>query len=166
MIDDPSEGNLDQLLGRHLRTQLEPQVGRALEAFNDDQRHQQPWQPRRQYRLRRIAWATAIAATLLLGAALLWRQLAPAVLPQPHRDDGNGFRTLAMTSPIEAMPVARAASWSPLVDEGMCIVDDTPVRRLRRDVVQEIRYYDPQSRAMVRTTIPQQQVFYIAVRTD
>ena len=80
---------------------------------------------------------------------------APAVAP-----------VAVAAAPEEPIPVLESATWSPVVDEGLGLVDNQPVRKLRRDVVEEVEWFDPRHKAVVRTTTPKQQIFLIDVKTD
>ena len=63
-------------------------------------------------------------------------------------------------------PVLQAATWSRMMDDGAAVVDGQPVRQLRRKVVEEIEWYDAADGAVVRQTVPQQQIFLIGMQTD
>ena len=52
------------------------------------------------------------------------------------------------------------------MDDGPTLVDDRPVRQLRRKVVEETEWYDAESNALIKTTQPRQQVFLIDMKTD
>ncbi|MDB5319458.1 MAG: hypothetical protein JWN40_1089, partial [Phycisphaerales bacterium] len=65
-----------------------------------------------------------------------------------------------------APPMVQSATWSPVKDDGLTVVDDQPVRQWRRQIVEEVEWYDAKDGAMVRTRMPRQQIILIGVRTD
>jgi len=71
-------------------------------------------------------------------------------------------------TPVEdpVTPVVQSATWSRMVDDGAAVVDGQPVRQLRRKLVEEIEWYDAADGAVVRQTVPQQQIFLIGMQTD
>jgi hypothetical protein len=63
-------------------------------------------------------------------------------------------------------PMVQSAVWSPVKDEGLAVVDNQPVRQWRRQVVEEVEWYDAKDGAMVRTRMPRQEIILIGLRTD
>jgi hypothetical protein len=63
-------------------------------------------------------------------------------------------------------PMLQTATWSKVMDDGLGLVNDRPVRRLRRKVVEEVEWYDANSKAVVKCTQPEQQLFLIDMKTD
>jgi hypothetical protein len=154
MTDKLDEDDLlDEMLGAHLRSCLDGQLGRSQAAFGRE------LESRR--RLRLWAWAgAAVAASLAVAWLVLGtgRSAAPTQVVHstqtpPHAED-------------TVTPVLQAATWSRMMDDGAAVVDGRPVRQLRRNVVEEIEWYDAKDGAVVRTTVPQQQIFYIGMPTD
>ena len=62
--------------------------------------------------------------------------------------------------------MVQSATWSRVKDDGMTVLDDRPVRRLRRSIVEEVEWYDAKDRAMVKTTMPRQQIILIDAPAD
>jgi len=154
--------DLDALLRGHYAGALDSHVGQATAAFRA---HVSGHSRGRTFRLF-LAAGAAVAAGLLLA---MW--LTPSSGPTPGRPDAP----VAVTRPRQAptpppapggTPVVQAAAWSRVVDDGLGLVDDRPVRRLRRNVVEAVEWVDPATGAHVRQTVPTQQVYYLPVRTD
>lgn len=149
MAPTPDE-EFDLLLGTHLAEQLEPQVGKSVTAFRASLAPR--W---------RIGWwiasASAIAAGIVL-AFVLFRH------PQRERTIGP----IATNDAPKEVPsaIVQSARWSRLEDEGLTLVANEPARQLRRQVVDEVGWYDPRRRATVKTTVPRQQVILIGLKTD
>jgi hypothetical protein len=153
MTDKLDEDDLlDELLTSHLRSALDGRLGRAQMAFDRElaARH----------RLRLWAWAgAAMAACLAVGWLVVGsRPAGPTRVA--HTDQTPAHVEDSVT------PVLQAATWSRMMDDGAAVVDGRPVRQLRRNVVEEIEWYDARDGAVVRTTVPQQQIFYIGMPTD
>ena len=153
MTDKLDEDDLlDGMLGAHLRSCLDGQLGRAPAAFGRE------LESRRRLRLWACAGA-AVAACLAVAWVVMGsrpavpRQVVGPNPPPVHADDS-------------VTPVLQAATWSRMMDDGAAVVDGQPVRQLRRNVVEEIEWYDAKDGAVVRTTVPQQQIFYIGMPTD
>lgn len=148
MAPTPDE-ELDVLLKSHLSAQLDGQLGRSVAAFRESRA------PRRT-----VAWwlaaGAAVAAGVLL-AALLNREPGPTTTPPPLAKN---------TLPEEAPTIVQSATWTRLEDDGLAMVADQPARQLRRQVVDEVEWYDPRRKATVRTTVPRQQIILIGMKTD
>jgi hypothetical protein len=152
---------MESLLRGHLEARLAPQLGRARRAFA---REVACSGGRRQW----VVWlscASAVAAGLAIAWGVLGHRAGrvPSVIPK-HEQVIN-------IDPIEgsvvgSMPAVRAASFSGFTDDGMVVVEDQPMRRYKRTVVEESQYYDTQARAMIRTRTPREQVYFIGMNTD
>jgi hypothetical protein len=159
-MNEMTDEDLDRLLTGHFRGCLDGQVGRAAAAF----RHE-----RRQAPARRVGlWLSIAGAAVAAGVAVVFgafntRQPAPTVAqdPQPEVTPLKQFATAD-----EPPPMVQSTTWSGVMDDGLGLVDDRPVRRLRRKVVEEVEWYDAKSNAVVKTIQPRQQVFLIDMKTD
>jgi hypothetical protein len=156
-MNEKFDHDLDVLLKRHLESRLRGQLGRATIAF------------RREYASRRTnprAWRRWISAGASLAASLAvaWSLIAyrggtsPTVVPPPNSRDQVVY--------VDPTPVLETATWTPVVDEGLGMVDNQPVRKLKRNVVEQVEWFDPRHKAVVRTTTPKEQIFLIDVKTD
>jgi hypothetical protein len=148
MIEQDRE--LDEMLGRHLSACLDGQLGRAAAAFRTEMAPQ-----RRTWRL----WLSACAA-VAAGVAVAWMLVGHYFIhksiPQPP---------IADVTSIDP-PMLRTATWSGMMDDGTEVVDNQPMRRMKRRVVEQVEWYDTADRAMVRTTMPKQEIFLIGLETN
>jgi hypothetical protein len=152
MTDKLDEDLLDDLLGAHLRSSLDGQLGRAAAAFEREVA------ARRRLRLWACAGAALAACLTVAWLTMGPRPAAPTLVKQTNPQPAHGDEPVT--------PVLQAATWSRMIDDGAAVVDGRPVRQLRRNVVEEVEWYDARDGAVVRTTVPQQQIFYIGMPTD
>jgi hypothetical protein len=156
-MKDKSDHDLDELLKGHLAACLDGQLGRSALAFRAQQ------SPRRLLGRRGLLAGAALAAGLVI-AAMTWALLA--------RQGTNGHRIsppheVVMGSKIDtAPPMVQSTTWSPVTDDGLAVVDDQPVRRLRRQIVDQVEWYDARDGAMVTRRMPREQLILIGVQTD
>lgn len=152
---DSHDAEFDAMLHAHFDAALLPQAGRALSAFGEHLARQ------RQRRIVRLCSTAALAAGLLIawGLASSWFTGGSASPPSPAPV------TVAQQSPLE-VPITQSASWSRVMDDGLGLVNQQPVRQFRRNVVEEVNWYDPSTKARVRQTTPRQEIFLIGVQTD
>ena len=148
MIEQDRE--LDEMLGRHLSACLDGQLGRAAAAFRRELAPQ-----RRTWRLWLSAGA-AVAAGIALTWVLFGQHLFHKSVPQQNQIVENSFEP----------PMLRTATWSGMMDDGTEVVDNQPMRRMKRKVVEQVEWYDAADRAMVRTTLPKQEIFLIGLETN
>jgi len=149
-MTDKLDQDLDELLSLHLHSCLDGQLGRASAALADE------LAPRWRWRLW-LAAGTAIAAGLTVAIMMIVHDARP--------------KFVTPTNPIapevaQVPPMLQSASWSKMTDEGTTFVADRPMRKLGRKVVEEVEWYDAKNRAMVKTTLPQQQIYLIEMKTD
>jgi hypothetical protein len=149
-MNDRADRELDEVLGRHLSACLDGQLGRAALAFRAELAPQ-----RRTWRL----WLSAGAA-VAAGIAVTWMVFGHHLLHKsvPQR---NEF----VENSVEP-PMLRTATWSGMMDDGTEVVDNQPMRRIKRKVVEQVEWYDSADRAMVRTTLPKQEIYLIGLETN
>ncbi len=154
-MNEKSEHDLDELLSRHLGACLDGQLGRAAKAFRAEQAS----------RLARRRWwiGGSAAAAMAAGLALAWFVIGGRL--------GHDLKVkpdeFVIDAPVAvAPPMLQSATWSPVKDDGLTVLDDQPVRQLRRQIVEEVEWYDAKDGAMVRTRTPRQQIILIGLRTD
>ena len=156
-MNERSEQELDELLSRHLGACLDGQLGRATAAFRAAQRGSR--------RAAQWRWWAGGAVGIAAGVAVAWMMMGGRM---PHGSNTKPEEQVAVNSlntPV-VPPMVQSASWSPVKDEGLAVVDDQPVRQLRRQIVEEVEWYDAKDGAMVRTRMPRQQIILIGLRTD
>jgi hypothetical protein len=144
--------DLDELLRGHLHGCLDGQLGRSMAAFHE------ALAPRGRWRL----WAAGVAAAAGLAVAML---LIANHSPSPKVVKDN---PLPLTQPLAAVtpPMVQSAVWSKMTDDGTMLVDDRPMRQMRRQVVNETEWYDARNGATIKTTQPQQQIYLIELKTN
>jgi hypothetical protein len=156
-MNEKSEQDLDELLRRHLGACLDGQLGRAAAGFRAAERAERPAAAARWRWL--IGGVTGIAA----GVAIAWMMFANRL---PHGLISKPGLAVNGVSADAVPPMVQSATWSPVKDDGLAVVDDQPVRQWRRQIVEEVEWYDAKDGAMVRTRMPRQQIILIGLRTD
>ena len=152
-MSERSEHELDELLSRHMSACLDGQLGRATAAFRAAER-----EARRPARWR---WWAGGAVGIAAGLAVAWMMISRV----PHGPVHRPVEQIASSDYI-VPPMVQSAVWSPVKDEGLAVVDDRPVRRWRRDIVEEVEWYDAKDGALVRTRMPRQEIILMGLRTD
>ena len=113
-------------------------------------------------RVIRLSSAAAIAA----GIAIAWG-LVSSWLSNPSSSPSTPAPiNVAQDVQRSDSPITQSASWSRVMDDGLGLVDKRPVRQFRRNIVEEVNWYDPRTQARVRQTTPRQEIFLIGVQTD
>jgi hypothetical protein len=154
-MNDLSDREIEDLLARHYGACLDGQLGRAAEAFSREVPRRPRW-----HRGRLVLWLSGVA-TMAAGFSIAWFLTHPQ--PPVHR---IGPEVASAVAPSADPPMLQSVAWSKVMDDGLRVIDDRPVRRLRRKVVEEVEWYDSSCNALVKTTQPRQQVFLIDMKTD
>ena len=142
-------GELDALLGAHLRSRLDPQLGRAAHAFAAASGRASVAAPRRAGDTIRltVAWIGLVAAIVAV-AWLIWpaggHEPMPIVTNSPVPLPGG-------SSPHE---IERMVMWETIDERPTLVGEQLPVRKLRQAGVEQVHYYDPDDRATIRVTVP------------
>jgi hypothetical protein len=155
-MNEKSEQDLDELLRRHLGACLDGQLGRAAAGFRAAERAERAAAARWRWW---IGGASGIAAGLAIAWMMFANRLPQGLISKPGLAV-NGVSADAVP------PMVQSATWSPVKDDGLAVVDDQPVRQWRRQIVEEVEWYDAKDGAMVRTRMPRQQIILIGLRTD
>src|SRR5215212_2237368 len=144
-----NDNKIDILISRHLGKQLDRHVGRAQKAFLAEVMQ------RRRFHIPRY-WA--VAAVLLLAATLVC-VLAVKNLFIPPTKLPPGPVSNSESGPL--LPVAQSVAWRTM-DEGTVMMNgDIPVRQLRRQVVEHVKWYDEQRKTTFELHQPQEQIMLI-----
>lgn len=155
MSETEMDFEIERLLEEHLDGRLGPQVGRAQRAFAEELRRGR----------RRWVWLSAGAA-MAAGLAIAWGILGhrpgPGMMHE-QRPDVSFYHNDSILGPA---PAVQAASWSGFKPDGTEVVEDQPMRRWKRTVVEETQWYDVDADAMVTTRTPREQVYFIGMQTD
>jgi hypothetical protein len=153
--------NLDRLLAAHVARELDPQRGRALAAFEAAMAT-----GRRARNHRRFLAALATFATLAAAAAVAFYVGNRPAVPKPAVP--QVARTVEpVEDEVDERPraVEQFLAWR-TVDEGIILLtDDRPVRRMRQQVIEQLRVYDEADHSYVELTRPREDVFYVNVQT-
>jgi hypothetical protein len=153
-MPDLEEHELDRILPQHLAARLERHVGNAEAAFATHLS-----------RTRRLRLTSACA---LAGAALA-ASVAAFVLFNPFRHTPPP--SLSLNRPVPELLAASPATdvectvFSRTFDDGTFVIGgDIPVRRLRREIVQTVEWFDPQQEAHIQVSLPREQVVLVGMR--
>ena len=171
--NETRDAALEALMSRHLTEQLDGQLGRASERFQAEldrgglARH-------RQDHARRALWSwaaslTAVAASIAVVAAVARfdppphdaRPSAAKTSNRPATSGANDDPTLIASTAPSNEPIERALWWR-TVDQGTVYIDDTPMRQLLRQQVEELKYRAPDGTESVQVNVPRQEVMLVA----
>jgi hypothetical protein len=149
------ENELDERLSRHFADTLDPVRGRAIRAIEAEVAARHRW------RRVLIGASSLIAASIALAimTPALWRPRGPVMPIGPVIDAGP--LAASRTSPRD---IEQLVAWE-ASDEGVETVQladqRVPVRKVRQEALEEVKWFDPQRNATMRLTVPRQQVFLI-----
>jgi hypothetical protein len=149
--------DLDDLLARHLGERLDGQLGRSAAAF----RKAEARRPARPGWGRLLLWGAG--AALAAGVAIAWLIFST---PAATRHVAPPREVVIKDSEPSQVPLARSTTWTPVTEDGTAMVDDQPVRQLRRQIVDEVEWYDTRDNATIRRRMPREQLILIGVQTD
>lgn len=146
------EDNLDRLLRTRLRHELDGQVGRAEARFRHKLAVQRWWRTR--------SAAVGAIAAMAACVALAWNLWPSGPAPRP----GNGVVAVTHAT-VEPVRVDQLTCWRTL-DEGTVLLDgQTPMRRVRRQVIETYEWFDPEQQALVEVTVPREEVILVSMQT-
>ena len=146
-----NDNKIDILITRHLGKQLDRHVGRAQKAFLAEVTQ------RRRFSIPRY-WA--VAAVLLLAATLAGILAIRNLFVAPNKIE-SVVPTGTNSEPPPLRPVAQSVAWRTM-DEGTVMMNgDIPVRQLRRQVVEHLKWYDEKRNTTVELRQPQEQIMLI-----
>ena len=169
-MNDSDDRELSALLERdlrdHLARALEPHAGRAAQAFltqtgaarhaGADHAASGPV---------RIWWWALAAGALAACVAVAWlvqTLTAPhGVNPNPGQLVDNHPRPPRHAP--EPPEIVRSVTWRTL-DEGTVVLDDVPLHRLRRQVIETEQWYDAERKTHIEVTTPRQEVIFVGMR--
>ena len=157
-----TESEIDTLLREHVHAELEGLTGRAENFFVDQMSREAT--PRRGsskgWKIRITATIGAIAATLCIasGVSAYRNKVAVKLTAKPM--------VIAASHPVKRVPQTEFAYERLIafrtVDAGPGrMKDSSPARELRREVVQTLRWYDPEHREQMQVTVPSEQVVLV-----
>jgi hypothetical protein len=149
---------LEALLTAHLRGELDGLVGRAEAAFRAEAAGELP----RRRPMRLGMWGLWVAGAMAASVGIVWGVAARHAEPQKAITQvvTGGAVTSAEVEPAMVGAVTQYQT----IDEGAVTVENEgPARRVRREVVQTVQWYDAQSGADIEVTIPHEQVVFVGV---
>ncbi len=139
---------LDVLLERHFGRELDPHLGHARERWATD----------RANRRLRLRWTWGLVGAAAAAAVVAIALVHPLGRPRPG-PDGAALPDGQLT----IMPVT-SATVSRTVDEDTIVTEDqTPVRVVRREILQTTEWFDPQHQARIQIERPGEQVLLIGL---
>ena len=145
-----TDNKIDILITRHLGKQLDRHVGRAQRAFLAEVSQRRRWYIPRYW---------AVAAILLILATLAGVFAMRNLFTAPMRDQTQVPPSNSESQPL--MPVAQTVAWRTMDDGTVMMNGDIPVRQLRRQVVEHVKWYDAQRKTTVEFRQPQEQIMLI-----
>jgi len=161
-MNEHPEDPLDQLLQEHFRGQLDPQLGRAESYFL--QKAKPPEHSvRSTYPRRALVWGLWAAGAMAASVGIVWGVGIHRAPPNPRvtHDPVPRPSPAPSASASVAIPVEQVLSYRTL-DEGSVLIENLgPARQLRRQVMQTVQWYDPQTKANMQITVPREQLVYV-----
>ena len=146
-----NDNKIDILISRHLGKQLDRHVGRAQKAFLAEVTQ------RRRFHIPRY-WA--VAAIILLAATLICVLAVKNLFIPPTKLPPN---TASNSESQPLLPIAQSVAWRTMDDGTVMMNGDIPVRRLRRQVVEHVKWYDEQRKTTFELHQPQEQIMLIGL---
>lgn len=154
------DDNLDRLLTQHLNRTLGAQLGKSETHF----RRQVSCARRRQSSWRIPMWLIGSCAT---AAAAVWAvaMLKPSAPMPTAKSSGTGDVKLVATSlPVRGSDQTdvQYTNFKQTLDDGLIYLDDqTPVRKLRQQEVQQIEWLDDDGQTQMKVTLPKENVLFV-----
>ena len=154
----PDDEALGAILREHLASELDPQLGRSLERFRHHLRGD-GLVPRRAWG----GWLVGIVGGAMAASiAALWA--GPALWPA--RPAGPGGAPVVPVAADYRFRLDDVTLLSQTRDGGTVLLDGrTPVRRIVRNELKQVRWVDPARDASFEQIVPHQDVMFIEMDT-
>lgn len=158
-----TEDSLEAILPDHFRAQLDGQLGRAESAFT--RRIAQQNAPRWPRRRHPLVWGLWAAGAIAASAGIVWGVVAhhelPTVGPAIEMVQHPQAVTPQAQAPSTQISVEQIVAYQ-TIDEGSVILEDQgPARKLRRQVMQTVEWYDPERNESGTVRVPIEQVVLV-----
>jgi hypothetical protein len=153
-MKEMEEQDLDELLKGHLAGQLSPHAGASVERFEQELRRLH----RRGLRLWvGLTAVGSLAASIVVMLVMVYggNPRKPPIIAMPAADGPN--------APAALVAVERSLDWRALEEGTVLLENNIPARRVRRQVVEQVRWYDPQEQKYIKTTTPKEDVIFIGL---
>lgn len=138
----------DEKLSALLRDELASQRGRARAAFVSETSHSR-------WRIRPMWFATAAMLALLIGGAAFWLNT------QPPAD-----KSAPVASTNTALPQhVEQIVWERNLDGGIHVINDQPVRMIRRQTIEHTQWLDA-DHAVITRTKPREQIKFVVAQPN
>lgn len=170
-MNQKTDQQMEELLREHLHGALDGQLGRSTAAFERDV------QPRlRSNRSDAIRWSLATVTGLAAGLLIAW--VLSGVLQPPQVTGPQALGPQAMGGPqgpqvvelpqglLPAQDVERFVAWRMIPDGTAVIGDRLPVQRVRRQMIQQVEWFDPQDNARITLRKPKEDVVFVEINQN
>jgi hypothetical protein len=154
-----ADDSLDATLHEFFDRTLSGQVGRAERDFQSHIRAQAK-QGRRQRTLLILAFSGSMAATIAgLWASPLLRTIGPA---KQQSSQARGDQQAVATPVID---VVEHVTKSRTIDEGVVLLEGTPMRVFRRQAVEQVNTLDQNAQLKSQETTPSDSLVFVKMNT-
>jgi hypothetical protein len=154
-MTDRNDQQLDEMLRRHLATELDPHLGQSAARFA----RQFSAAPRSRFLRLWPLSAAAVAATIALALCML------PLRPAPPQQSPLGPPDPVVNT-LGQFPDVGCTVFSRTFDDGAFLTDEQiPVRRFRRHTVQTLEWFDPRQQARIRISRPGEQIICVGLQT-
>ena len=160
-MNELNDEQLDLLLRDHFSTELDGQLGRAPVAILARSRRRSPWRAA-------VNWGVGggFALAAAIGALFLF---APLLKIMSRGGDSDSHqvaqRAGAPVTPISE-PVEHEIAWN-TIDQGTVFVNDNvPMRSIRRQRVDSLKWIDPDTKAQMEVTVPHDEVVLVGLNAN
>ena len=147
-----SDQFLDQLIGEHVKGELDPHLGKSAEYFD------------------RIAegdviahspWRRAMGSIVALAASIMVAWLAFALYSDSKHTQPQDPMSIVPDAPPMAIELERTVMWREFDEGTVMLENNTPARRIRRQSIERVQWYDPTRGSVVEVTKPEEEVILI-----